>query len=214
MCGVHVTGVTKDIVESFWYQYCTFNVLKLSAYTTILVQLLNVKICWYRTTSDLLFPVFGYIISKQLHQSKSYWGRLTWDFQLHVHQVQLPAITEIIISILLPVMDVSCQCGTISFKTPLPDPEYVYICHCTECRRQSSSAFGISAMFPKPQISPELLSKLSVYTRRTLSGVDMKCYFCTTCGSRIWHERDGKRLVSIKGGLIEGINLGKAIHIW
>jgi hypothetical protein len=46
-------------------------------------------------------------------------------------------------------MNVACQCGNITFTTPLPQPLAVYICHCDECRRQSSSAFGCSAIFPK-----------------------------------------------------------------
>ena len=46
-------------------------------------------------------------------------------------------------------MNVACQCDNITFTTPLPQPLAVYICHCDECRRQSSSAFGCSAIFPK-----------------------------------------------------------------
>lgn len=45
-------------------------------------------------------------------------------------------------------MDARCQCGSVSFKTPLPEPLALYICHCSECRRQTGSAFGASAIFP------------------------------------------------------------------
>ncbi|KAK6948887.1 hypothetical protein Daesc_008958 [Daldinia eschscholtzii] len=60
-------------------------------------------------------------------------------------------------------MDARCQCGAVSFKTPLPKPLALYICHCAECRRQTSSAFdGLdwsgaihiwtkSAMIPIPE---------------------------------------------------------------
>lgn len=41
------------------------------------------------------------------------------------------------------------RCGSIKFTTPLPVPLAVYICHCEECRLQTSSAFGCSAIFPK-----------------------------------------------------------------
>lgn len=62
-------------------------------------------------------------------------------------------------------MDVSCQCGAISFKTPLPKPLAVYICHCDECRRQSSSAFGCSAIFPKfPLPCKDMLSCYSYFS--------------------------------------------------
>ncbi|OAP62755.1 hypothetical protein AYL99_01982 [Fonsecaea erecta] len=45
-------------------------------------------------------------------------------------------------------MEGRCQCGTVRFRTPLEKPIKWYICHCHECRRQSASAFGISAIFP------------------------------------------------------------------
>lgn len=45
-------------------------------------------------------------------------------------------------------MNASCQCGAIKFKTPLPKPLALYICHCDECRLQSGSAYGCSAIFP------------------------------------------------------------------
>jgi hypothetical protein len=54
------------------------------------------------------------------------------------------------------------------FKTPLEKPLALYICHCLECRRQTSSAFGTSAIFPRFQL-PES-DRLSVYTRPTASG--------------------------------------------
>lgn len=109
-------------------------------------------------------------------------------------------------------MDASCQCGTIAFKTPLPKPLALYICHCLECRHQSSSAFGISAIFPKfPLPCKEMLS---CYSRSTDSGNQLDCYFCKKCGSRIVHSTPGKDIVSIKGGCIEGLDWTDAIHIW
>jgi hypothetical protein len=66
-------------------------------------------------------------------------------------------------------MEASCQCGAVSFRTPLPKPLALYICHCSECRRQTSSAFGTSAIFPKFDIPSTDL--LSCYT-----------YVSTTCG--------------------------------
>jgi len=56
------------------------------------------------------------------------------------------------------------ECGAISFKTPLPKPLAVYICHCDECRRQSSSAFGCSAIFPAFPLPANVKGALSVYS--------------------------------------------------
>ncbi|KAL0936762.1 glutathione-dependent formaldehyde-activating enzyme [Colletotrichum truncatum] len=119
-------------------------------------------------------------------------------------------------------MNVECHCGAVKFPTPAPEPIDIYCCHCSECRRQSASAFGISAIFPADGLVPlsaDLESKLQVWTRPTKSGGQMDCYFCRVCGSRIFHhvrESDGTRrsTVSIKGGSIKGLNFKKGKHIW
>ncbi|KAF4625266.1 hypothetical protein G7Y89_g12899 [Cudoniella acicularis] len=109
-------------------------------------------------------------------------------------------------------MDVSCQCGAITFKTPLPKPLAIYICHCDECRRQSSSAFGCSAIFPSFKLPNKDL--MSVYSRPTASGHTLNCFFCKTCGTRLIHSTPGKDIVSVKGGCIEGLDWKQARHIW
>ena len=56
-------------------------------------------------------------------------------------------------------MEARCQCGAVSFLTPLPQPLALYICHCYECRLQTGSAFGASAIFPRFDLPPnDLLS--------------------------------------------------------
>lgn len=110
-------------------------------------------------------------------------------------------------------MDGSCQCGAVRFKTPTPQPLIVYHCHCTNCRRQSASAFGTSAIFPAFSL-PSDNPSISVYDNRaTSSGKLAKCYFCNKCGSRIIHDR-GLDRVSVKGGLLEGLKWDGAVHIW
>ncbi|KAH8766758.1 Mss4-like protein [Diaporthe sp. PMI_573] len=109
-------------------------------------------------------------------------------------------------------MDASCQCGSVTFKTPLEKPLALYICHCTECRRQTSSAFGTSAIFPRFALPDAEL--LSVYKRPTHSGDTLYCYFCKNCGTRLIHTTPNKRVVSVKGGCLEGLDWKTAIHIW
>ncbi len=38
-----------------------------------------------------------------------------------------------------------CQCGAVRYEVQ-GTPHEIYVCHCRECRKQSSSAFGISVM--------------------------------------------------------------------
>jgi len=119
-------------------------------------------------------------------------------------------------------MEVQCQCGTVTFTIPRAAPLDVYHCHCTECRRQSASAFGTSAIFPADAVfplAPDLSAKLRVWTRPAKEGRTMDCYFCRTCGARIMHrtrEADGteRPTVSVKGGLLDGLDWGVGKHIY
>ncbi|KAH6677833.1 Mss4-like protein [Plectosphaerella plurivora] len=118
-------------------------------------------------------------------------------------------------------MDVECQCGSVAFRTTTT-PSAVYFCHCTECQKQSSSAFGISATFPVnalPLDDPAFSDKLHTYTRSTKSGGTLDCFFCKVCGARVYHRRRGSDGVqgptlNIKGGLIKDLDLTGAKHIW
>lgn len=119
-------------------------------------------------------------------------------------------------------MDVSCQCGTVSFTTPTAKPLGLFHCHCLQCQHQSGSAFGTSAIFPAASLfplSPDLSSKLSIYVRPTKSGGTLDCYFCKNCGCRLMHRgraKDGKEAetVSIKGGQVKNLDWTGGQHIW
>jgi hypothetical protein len=63
---------------------------------------------------------------------------------------------------LLAIMEAQCQCGSVKFKTPTAKPLALYICHCESCRRQTGSAFGTSAIFPRFPIP--VTESLSCYT--------------------------------------------------
>lgn len=97
-------------------------------------------------------------------------------------------------------MQASCQCGLVRFETPAAQAK-IFICHCTDCRHQSSSAFGISAMFSRPSfekvVMPVLQKKIQagdvkIYESPTDSGRIKQCLFCSRCGSRLAHPGKGE----------------------
>jgi len=61
-----------------------------------------------------------------------------------------------------------------------------HACHCKECQKQSSSAFGMSM--------PVLVTQLSFSrTTETMEGVsdsgrEVSCLFCGECGTRLFHN--------------------------
>ena len=107
-----------------------------------------------------------------------------------------------------------CQCGGIRYAAPKL-PLVIYVCHCAECRKQSSSAFGIS--FTVTRSALRLLQGTPHYwSRKTASGHTLECAFCSVCGSRLWHRSSGHpNTINIKGGsLDEPLDLSNAVHIW
>lgn len=107
-----------------------------------------------------------------------------------------------------------CQCGAVRYRVDA-DPVAIYCCHCSECRHQSSSAFGISVIVPVAAVTLEQ-GELRIWSRPTLSGKKLDCAFCPTCGSRLWHVNDPPEdTLSLKGGSIDGgVDLTGAAHIW
>lgn len=111
-----------------------------------------------------------------------------------------------------------CQCGGVRYElsgAPEAVPEAVYVCHCTECRKQSASAFGISVIVRDGSFRATAGAP-RVWTRRTDTGNRLDCWFCPDCGVRVWHISSGfPGIRSIKGGTLDDPpNLDSAVHIW
>ncbi len=107
-----------------------------------------------------------------------------------------------------------CQCGAVRYELHGP-PLVTYVCHCTECRRQSASAFGISVIVNAGDLV-RLQGETRVWSRPQDLGGHLDCHFCPACGSRLWHigSRDPER-VSVKGGSLDRPpDLSGAMHIW
>jgi hypothetical protein len=116
----------------------------------------------------------------------------------------------------LPIFPVygGCQCGNIRYKLKAA-PLTFYCCHCTECQRQSASAFGQSMRVRLEDI--EVTGKMARYTReKTSGGSALLCDFCTDCGTRLFHRRDAYGAdASLKAGTLDDTSwLVPAGHIW
>src|SRR5689334_15922901 len=107
-----------------------------------------------------------------------------------------------------------CQCGAVRYESAA-EPLALYVCHCTECRKQSASAFGMSFLVPRVGFRVTK-GQPKVWTRLADSGRQLHCFFCPQCGSRVWHEREGiTETVTVKAGsLDEPVDFSTAIHIW
>ena len=85
-----------------------------------------------------------------------------------------------------------CLCGAVRY-TVRGDPVHVGRCHCTDCRKESGSAFTVYAQWPVEAF--ELSGEMSSYDGRG---------FCPRCGSRLLNPADpGDTLVEIRIGSLD-----------
>ncbi len=112
------------------------------------------------------------------------------------------------------VREGGCQCGTIRYRVNA-EPIAVGICHCTECQRQSGSAFGMSLIIPKDAFQL-LRGTLKTFTRSSDSGRPVLGAFCPECGTRIYHEpRYREGVFNVKPGTLDDTSfLQPTVQVW
>ncbi|NKB78116.1 MAG: aldehyde-activating protein [Gammaproteobacteria bacterium] len=107
-----------------------------------------------------------------------------------------------------------CQCGCIVYEIN-EQPIMLYACHCTDCQKQSASAFGLSLWVPRKAFSL-ITGEPRFWQTQAESGSSKLCAFCESCGSRIYHTEDHQSpVLSIKAGLVSGARyLRPVAHLW
>jgi hypothetical protein len=93
-----------------------------------------------------------------------------------------------------------CQCGENRYRIT-GQLVWLTICHCNECKRQSGSAFGMSLRMLDTDV--QLIQGALKRCRSADSGGLGICYFCETCGTRLWHEPAGSGFLHIKPGTLD-----------
>ncbi len=108
----------------------------------------------------------------------------------------------------------SCQCRAVRYRCTAA-PSSIYACHCTECQRQSGSAFGMSILMPREAFS-FTQGAPRTWTRSSDSGRMIDCMFCPDCGTRIVHlPQHSPGLAIIRAGTLDDTRSVKlAGHIW
>ena len=105
-----------------------------------------------------------------------------------------------------------CQCGAVRF-TIASDRLWAYACHCSQCQKQSASAFGLAVPVRREDFHVE--GPTSYWSRPTFSGGRTDCHFCTDCGSRVFHAGSRGQIVTVKGGAFDEVgDLEPRAHLW
>lgn len=108
----------------------------------------------------------------------------------------------------------SCLCGNIQYSSHLL-PLTTAICHCNDCQKQSGSAFSVNILLPVDGFSIDGAS-LGFYSKSGSSGLSVKRFFCTNCGSALYSEVDVMPgMIAIKGGsLTDPTSIKPQLHLW
>jgi hypothetical protein len=107
-----------------------------------------------------------------------------------------------------------CQCGALRYEIRA-EPLSVYVCHCTECQRQSASAFSMSVMVPRDSLV-YTKGKPRRFERTADSGRVIASDMCETCGVRpVNHPLANDKVSILKPGTLDDTSWLHPIgHIW
>ena len=91
----------------------------------------------------------------------------------------------------------SCCCGACSVEVQ-GDPELNALCHCSNCKRRTGSAFGWSTYFADERVLSRS-GKLSAY--RIDGANPQRRWFCAACGTTLlWQVERWPGRTGIAGG--------------
>jgi hypothetical protein len=106
-----------------------------------------------------------------------------------------------------------CQCGAVRYEIDA-EPLTVIACHCTECQRQSASAFGMTVPVP-PDALRIVKGEPAHWSRVAESGNTLGAKLCPTCGVRLFHEPANGKFLNVKGGTLDDRSWLRPVgHIW
>lgn len=101
----------------------------------------------------------------------------------------------------------ACEAATI---TVAGEPEIYGICHCTNCKRRTGSAFGISAYFPRKLVAATTGNTHVYAFHHAAQDHDQKRHFCATCGTTLfWYNSALPKLIGIAGGCFADEDIGE-----
>lgn len=110
--------------------------------------------------------------------------------------------------------DGGCQCGAIRYRVSA-EPVRVSLCHCSQCQRQTGSAFSMAMIVPDAAFAL-LRGQLKTWTRSSDAGRPVVCNFCPDCGTRITHQAEVYRgYTNVRPGTLDDRSwLKPTISIW
>ena len=102
-----------------------------------------------------------------------------------------------------------CACGSASISVS-GEPRMHSVCHCTNCKRRTGSAFGISTYFLRSNVAETTGEMLLYAFHHAAEDHDQERYFCKRCGTTLfWYTSARPHLIGIAGGCFPDESLGE-----
>ena len=97
-------------------------------------------------------------------------------------------------------MTATCACGQASITVDAL-PSMHGVCHCTNCKRRTGSAFGISAYFDRTAVVQHRGETKTYTFHHTAQNHDQERHFCSHCGTTLfWFVSSVPEKIGIAGG--------------
>lgn len=111
------------------------------------------------------------------------------------------------------MLEGGCNCGQVRYSIAA-QPVAVAQCHCSNCRRQSGSAFSVNLVVPKDAVTSS--GEMTCYVDGdTASGNPVNRKFCPKCGSPIFSELAAGPMVVVKAGTLDDpAPFAPGISVW
>jgi hypothetical protein len=104
-------------------------------------------------------------------------------------------------------MTATCACGQTTI-TVNAAPTMLGVCHCTNCKRRTGSAFGISAYFDRSAVMSQSGTTQRYAFHHAAQGHDQERHFCAGCGTTLfWFVSTLPEQIGIAGGCFAGEGL-------
>jgi hypothetical protein len=96
-----------------------------------------------------------------------------------------------------------CLCGSVSYKLEA-EPFAQALCFCTNCQRQTGTAFSVVIGVARDAFKVEGDTLASIDTDGEIHGTTTHRHFCSACGSPIYSAIDAQpELVYVKAGTLD-----------
>ena len=94
-----------------------------------------------------------------------------------------------------------CHCGRISYEAEI-NPDYVIICHCTDCQTISGAPYRVTV--PVRTENFKLRGQPKTYVKTADSGNKRVLAFCADCGTAIYSTSlEDRRVFSLRLGAVK-----------